>query len=166
VSTPRLRVDHIGIAVENLAAARERYEKLLGMSASPVEEVPSEGVRVSFFDLGGCRIELLEAIDAESPVRKFLDKKRSGVHHVSLRVEGDDLGERFSELSRSGVPVLGDGPRTGSAGTSVFFVHPRGADGVLFELSQAGRERRKDATRREEKRGKTRGKKTAMKDAK
>jgi methylmalonyl-CoA/ethylmalonyl-CoA epimerase len=142
VSEPKLRVDHIGIAVENLAEARERFAKLFGKSASPIEEVPSEGVRVSFFDLEGCRIELLEGIDATSPIRKFLDKGRSGVHHVSLAVEGRDIGAHFTELTRRGVRILGERPTAGSGGTKVFFVHPGAANGVLFELSQKdGREK-------------------------
>jgi len=136
MTQPRLRVDHIGIAVEDLAEARERFAKLLGIAPSPVEEVPEEGVRVSFFKLGSCRIELLEGTSRESPVSRFLDKRRSGVHHVSLALEGVDIEEHFKDLKARGVQVLGDKPSPGSGGTKVFFVHPSAAGGVLFELSQ------------------------------
>lgn len=133
---PRLRVDHIGIAVEDITAARERFAKILGVAPSPIEEVASEGVRISFFDLEGCRIELLEGTSPESPVRKFLDKKGTGVHHVSIHLEEGGLDGFLEDLVRRGVPVLGKAPRTGSAGSRVFFVHPRAADGVLLEFSK------------------------------
>ena len=97
------------------------------MAPSPVEEVASEGVRVSFFDLEGCRIELLEGTSPESPVRKFLDKKRTGVHHISIRLEDGGLDGFLESLVGLGVPVIGEAPRPGSAGSRIFFVHPRAA---------------------------------------
>lgn len=140
---PRLRLDHIGIAVENLDEARQRYAKLLGIAASPVEEVPGERVRVSFFDLDGCRLELLEATSPDSPIRKFLDAGRSGVHHVSLALEAGGLVRLLSELAERGVEVLkdarGEKLRPGSEGNKVFFVHPRAAEGVLIEFSEERR---------------------------
>jgi len=132
---PRLRLDHVGIAVPDLAAARRRFEKILRTKPSPVEDVPSERVKVSFFELGEARIELLEGTAPDSPVRKFLDSGRSGVHHVSIRLEGGDIGVLFEELSALGVPVIGDGPGEGSGSSRVFFIHPRAADGVLIEFS-------------------------------
>jgi len=132
---PRLRLDHVGIAVPDLEEARRRFEKILRSPASPVEEVPSERVKVSFFELGDARIELLEGTAPESPVRKFLDSGRSGVHHLSIRLEGGDIGALFDELSALGLPVIGDGPREGSGSSRVFFIHPRAADGVLIEFS-------------------------------
>jgi methylmalonyl-CoA epimerase len=133
---PRLRVDHVGIAVENLEEARERFSKLLGTSPSAVEEVPSEGVRVSFFELGDCRLELLEAMTPESPIRKFLDRGRTGVHHVSLALSDGDIGTLHKDLTARGVPVLSPGPQPGSEGSEIFFVHPKASSGVLFEFSQ------------------------------
>lgn len=131
----KLRLEHIGIAVEDLAAARRAWAAVLGLSASEVEDVPSEGVRVSFFDLGGARIELLEGTGPESPVRKFLDRGRTGVHHLSIAVEEGGIDRLFADLAAKGIPVLGDAPRPGSAGTRVFFVHPRATGGVLVEFS-------------------------------
>jgi len=140
LSQPRLRLDHIGIAVAGLAEARKRYAALLGAEPSPVEEVPSEGVRVSFFELAGCRIELLEAIAPDTPVGQFLAKRGSGVHHVSLGLEEGDIGAWFAELRARGVKVLGSGPRPGSGGSQVFFVHPAETDGVLLEFCQGAGE--------------------------
>jgi methylmalonyl-CoA epimerase len=133
---PRLRVDHIGIAVEDILAARERFAAILGVAASPVEEVPSERVKVSFFDLEGCRIELLEGTHPESPVQRFLDRGRTGVHHISIRLEEGSIERFLEDLASRGVPVLGNAPRPGSAGSLIFFVHPRAADGVLIEFSR------------------------------
>lgn len=136
MSDVRLRMDHLGVAVENLEEARDRFARLLGVPASPIEEVPEEGVRVSFFDLGGCKIELLEGTSAQSPVSKYLDKRRLGVHHISLALEGQSLEERFKELQSQGVEVIGDRPTSGSRGAQVFFIHPRASGGLLLELTQ------------------------------
>lgn len=133
---PSLKLDHIGIAVEDLEKAREQFAKLLGTSASPVEEVPSEGVRVSFFDVMGCRIELLEGTSPESPIRRFIERGRSGVHHISFALEGGDLGSFLASLLAKGVEALDRAPRPGSEGSEVFFVHPRAAGGVLVEFSK------------------------------
>lgn len=137
MTSPRLRLDHIGIAVENLAEARTQFARLLGMEPSPIEEVPQEDVRVSFFELGGCRIELLEGMTAASSVRRFLEKRRSGVHHISLALEDGDIDEHFHELKGRGLQLLGNQPSPGSGGSRVFFIHPSSTSGVLFELSQA-----------------------------
>jgi methylmalonyl-CoA/ethylmalonyl-CoA epimerase len=150
VSQPHLRVDHIGIAVEDLATARVQFAKLFGIDPSPIEEVPEEAVRVSFFDFGGCRIELLEATSNDSPVRRFLDKRRQGVHHVSLALEEGELDGHFAALKANGVQLIGDQPHTGSGGSRVFFVHPGSAGGVLLEFSQFDPSRPKEA-RSEEK---------------
>ena len=133
---PRIRLDHVGIAVRNLPEAMERYSKLLGKPASPIEEVMSEKVRVSFLELEGCRIELLEGTSPESPVRKFLDGGRSGVHHLSICLESGDIDAFFQLLKESGTAVLGESARAGSEGSRIFFLHPRAADGVLIEFSQ------------------------------
>ena len=132
-----LRVDHIGIAVEDLAAASARFARLLRREPSPVEEVPSEGVRLCFFDLGSCRLELLEPTTPSSPIRKFLERGKKGVHHISLALEGDSIDALFSELVAGGVPVLGEKPKAGSGGSRIFFVHPDAAAGVLMEFAQS-----------------------------
>jgi methylmalonyl-CoA/ethylmalonyl-CoA epimerase len=139
----RLRLDHVGIAVPDLEEARERYRRLLGVEPSPVEEVPGEKVRLSFFDLGGCRLELLEGTGPESPIRKFLDSGRTGVHHLSVNVEGGDIGRLLSEIEGRGVEALaaagGERLRPGAGGSRIFFVHPRAAAGVLIEFRQEGK---------------------------
>ena len=127
---------HVGIAVENLQAARKKFAQLLGCEASPIEEVSSEGVRVSFFDLGNCRIELLEGTTPDSPVSRFLAQGRRGVHHLAFSVVGTPLGDLLKKLRAESLPVLDETPRRGAENKEVFFVHPRGADGVLMEFLQ------------------------------
>ena len=132
----KLSVDHIGIAVTDLQEARERFEKLLGVEPSEIEEVPSEKVRVSFFDLGGTRIELFESTEDDSSIHGFLERRQQAVHHIALRIDGSPIAETFSRLRAAGLPVLGDGPSPGSHDSEVFFVHPRGSGGTLFEFTQ------------------------------
>jgi methylmalonyl-CoA/ethylmalonyl-CoA epimerase len=141
-SRPRLEFDHVGIAVEDLEAARDRYSKLLGLEPSPIEEVSEENVRVCFFDLGNCRIELLEGTTPKSPVRRFLERGGRGVHHISLALRGGNLEEWLAALSEKGVDTIRDSEgrevRSGSQGSKVAFLHPRAADGVLIEYSSPG----------------------------
>lgn len=131
--SPPPRLEHIGIAVDDLDAARERYERILGVPPSPVEEVPSEHVRVCFFELANCRIELLAPTGPEGAVHRFLAQGRRGVHHVAVEDEHSSAGAKLAELASAGVETIG-GVRPGSRGTEVFFLHPRSTGGVLLEF--------------------------------
>lgn len=133
---PRLRLDHVGIAVPDLEAARAQYALLLGAEPSSVETVPAEQVKVCFFELEGCRIELLEPTSPDSPVARFLAQRQSGVHHVSISVDGVQLGGFRADLERQGVELIGDATRRGSEQSDIFFVHPRSTAGVLVEFLQ------------------------------
>ncbi len=135
-AAPRFLLDHIGIAVPSLEEAMESFRRLFGTQTSMPEEVASQKVRIAFLDAGRTRIELLEGTSAESAVSRFLAGGRSGVHHLSFRVEGMTIQAWFDELRRRGVQVLGDGPHPGGGGALVFFVHPRSAAGVLIEFTQ------------------------------
>jgi len=132
----RITLDHIAIAVPRLEEAMGAWERVFPASASPPEEVPTEKVRLSFLKIGWTSIELLSATAPDSPVARFLEGGRSGVHHLSFRVEGMDLREWCEELKRRGVEVLGKGPRPGAEGRQVFFIHPRFTAGLLVEFSQ------------------------------
>ena len=132
----RFRLEHVGIAVKDLESAREQYARILGTAASPVEEVPSEQVRLSFFELENCRLELLEPTGPESPIQKFLDRGRSGVHHLAFTADTPHLAELSEQLKSLGVPVVGDEVKSGSSGSEVFFLHPRAASGVLIEFTR------------------------------
>ncbi len=127
------RIDHVGIAVESIAAARGFYEAL-GLAIEAIEEVESEGVRVALIPCGESRIELLEPTTEDSPIRKFLDRRGPGIHHLCLAT--DALAEDDRRLREAGYRLLRAEPTRGAGGCWVQFVHPKSAGGVLLELSQ------------------------------
>ena len=127
------RIDHIGIAVESIEEAAKLYEDL-GLEVAEVEEVPQEGVRVAMIECGESRIELLEPTTPESPIRKFLDSRGPGMHHLCLASDG--LMEDDRRLREAGYRLLREQPTRGAGGCWVQFVHPKSAGGVLLELSQ------------------------------
>lgn len=127
------RVDHIGIAVSDLAQAMEAYEAL-GLRASAVEEVPSEAVKVALFPIGETRIELLEPSEKDSVIDRFLRKHGEGVHHVAFEV--DSLEEASRALRAAGVRLVYDSPHSGEGGSRINFVHPTSTRGVLIELRE------------------------------
>ncbi|PYV14424.1 MAG: methylmalonyl-CoA epimerase [Acidobacteria bacterium] len=128
------KIDHIGIAVRSLAEAVERYRKL-GTEVGDIEEVPDQRTRVALLRVGESRIELLEAMQEDSPVGKFLARRGEGLHHICLAT--DDVALELDRLRRAGVRLIDDAPRRGAGGCLVAFVHPSSAGGVLIELSQA-----------------------------
>jgi methylmalonyl-CoA/ethylmalonyl-CoA epimerase len=130
-----LKVDHIGIAVKDLAEAVRAYQAL-GFAVEATHDVPTEKVRAAFLPAGESRLELLEPTEPSSVIARFLEK-RSGLHHVCVLVE--DIDAALAELKARGVAVLDETPRPGAGGCRVAFVHPRGAAGVLLELKEDAR---------------------------
>lgn len=128
------KIEHLGIAVKDLTASNTLFEKLLGVSHYKTEEVPSEGVRTSFFKIGDSKIELLEALDNEGPIAKFLTKKGEGVHHIAFEVE--DIVKEIARLEEEGFEVLNKIPKRGADNKLVAFLHPKTANGILVELCQ------------------------------
>jgi methylmalonyl-CoA/ethylmalonyl-CoA epimerase len=128
-----LKVDHLGIAVKDLAQAVRAYE-VLGFRVESTHEVPTEKVRAAFLPVGESHLELLEPTDPSSAIARFLEK-RSGLHHVCVLVE--DIEAALRELRERGVPLLDETPRMGAGGCRVAFVHPKGAGGVLLELKES-----------------------------
>lgn len=131
----KVHLDHIGIAVRDLAAALAFYRDALGLEVEGTEEVGSQGVRVHFLPAGGPRLELLEAAAEASPVARFLASRGPGLHHLTFRV--DDLHAALAELKARGVRLVDEAPRPGAEGALVAFIHPSSAHGVLVELKQA-----------------------------
>jgi methylmalonyl-CoA epimerase len=129
------RIDHLGIAVRDLAASEKKFSLLLGAAPKGREEVASEQVRVSFFAVGESRFELLEPTGPDSPIAKFLDKRGEGIHHVCLHV--DDIEREIARLKGAGFEFVGAAPRVGAGGHRVAFVHPRSAGGILVELAES-----------------------------
>jgi methylmalonyl-CoA epimerase len=128
-------IDHLGIAVKSLAAARGIYEKL-GLTASQEEVVEGEQVRVAMVPVGGSRLELMEATSEKSTVARFIAKRGEGLHHVCLRVP--DLAAAVEHLKKEGVRLVSNEIKMGAGGHRYVFVHPSSAGGVLLELVEAG----------------------------
>lgn len=128
------KIEHIGIAVKNIAESNILFEKLLGIPAYKEEFVESEAVNTSFFKLGPNKIELLEATNSESPIAKFIEKKGEGIHHIAFDV--DDIYIEINRLKLEGFVVLNEIPKKGADNKWVVFLHPKGTNGVLIELCQ------------------------------
>lgn len=128
------KIEHIGIAVQNIREANLVFEKLLGVAAYKEEAVHSEHVNTSFFKVGDNKIELLEATAPESAIAKFLDKKGSGMHHIAFDV--DDILSEMARLKGEGFILLNEVPKRGADNKLVCFVHPKDTHGVLIELCQ------------------------------
>jgi methylmalonyl-CoA epimerase len=129
-----IALDHLGIAVKSLDAAKAIYEKL-GLSVSEQEEVPAEKVRLVMVPIGETRLELLEPTNDDSVIAKFIAKRGEGLHHVCLRVP--DLTAAVQKLKADGVRLISEEIKTGAGGHRYVFVHPSSAGGVLLELVES-----------------------------
>jgi len=132
-------LDHVGIAVVDLDAALAFYRDALGLEVTESEEVGSQGVRAHFLPVGAANLELLEATTPDSPIARFIEKRGPGIHHLTLRV--DDVHAAVEELKARGVRMIDGQPRPGAEGSTIAFVHPSAAHGVLIELKQRGQKR-------------------------
>ena len=128
------KIEHIGIAVKNLEESNTLFAALFGKPHYKIEEVKSEGVKTSFFDVGPNKIELLEATNSESPIAKFIAKKGEGIHHIAFAVT--DIKAEIKRLKNEGFTVLNSAPKLGADNKLVAFLHPKTTNGVLIELCQ------------------------------
>ena len=128
-----MKIDHLGIAVESIAAARGFYEAL-GLEITHEEIVQREGVRTAMIPVGESRIELLEPLEGNTVVGHFLKKRGAGLHHVALHV--DDISAAMAALKKQGARLVSEEVQTGAGGHLYFFVHPASAGGVLLEICQ------------------------------
>ena len=128
------KLEHIGIAVKDLDAANRLFAQLLGTSHYKIEEVASEGVRTSFFNVGGVKVELLEATHSESPVARFIEKKGEGIHHLAFEV--DDIEKTLKQKVQEGFTAINATPKPGADNKLVAFLHPKSTGGVLIEICQ------------------------------
>jgi methylmalonyl-CoA/ethylmalonyl-CoA epimerase len=128
------KIEHIGIAVKDLAASNRVFEKLFGAPPYKQESVDSEGVNTSFFASGPNKIELLEATHPDSPIAKFIEKKGEGIHHIAFDVV--DIKTEVARLQSEGFVVLNETPKRGADNKWVVFLHPKSTNGVLIELCQ------------------------------
>jgi methylmalonyl-CoA epimerase len=130
----RFAIDHLGIAVKSLSAAKSIYQKL-GLSVSGEEVVDAEQVRLVMVPLGESRLELLEPTSENSPIAKFIERRGEGLHHISLRVP--DLATAVEQLKKNGIRLVSEQIRIGAGGHRYIFVHPSSAAGVLIELVES-----------------------------
>ena len=127
----QMKIDHIAIAVNNVEESAKIYQQAFGVAHVEFETVETEGVKVAIIHLENARIELMQPTRENSPIKKFLDKKGPGLHHLAL--ETDNIEEEVSRMEGCGIQFLGQ-VRPGSAGTKVTFIHPKSLHGVLTEL--------------------------------
>jgi methylmalonyl-CoA/ethylmalonyl-CoA epimerase len=130
------RVDHIGIAVTDLAEAKKFYTDILGLKATGEEVVEEQKVKVCFIPSGDSELELLESTSPDGPIAKFIEKNngRNGIQHIALRV--DNIEQTIADLLAKGVRMIDEKPRYGAGGSSIAFVHPKSTGGILVELCQ------------------------------
>jgi methylmalonyl-CoA/ethylmalonyl-CoA epimerase len=126
------RIDHIGVATDDLDGAIALYEKTLGMRLAHRETVDSQGVEAVLLDVGEGHVELLRPLGEDTPVGKYLAKRGPGLHHVAYAV--DDIDAALSQLKDAGVELIDQEPRVGIRDSRVAFVHPKATGGVLTEL--------------------------------
>ena len=127
----KMKIDHVAIAVNNVDDVVKQYKEAFAVDKVELETVETEGIRVAILHLGDSRIELMEPTRDDSPIKKFLEKKGQGLHHIALQTENID-GE-VTRMKECGIQFLGD-IKSGSRGTKVTFIHPKSLSGVLTEL--------------------------------
>ena len=126
-----MKIDHIAIAVNDVESAVKQYREAFGVTDVEFETIETEGVKVAILHLSNGRIELMQPTNDNSPIKKFLEKKGEGLHHMAL--ETDDIEGEVTRMKGCGIQFLGK-IRPGSAGTKVTFIHPKSLHGVLAEL--------------------------------
>jgi methylmalonyl-CoA/ethylmalonyl-CoA epimerase len=131
------KVEHIGIAVQSLAVSVPLFEKLLNTSCYKTEVVEREKVSTAFFRTGETKIELLESIDPQGVIARFIEKKGEGVHHIAFAV--DDIDAEMERLKKEGFILLNETPQPGADNKLVCFLHPKHTNSVLVELCQEKR---------------------------
>jgi methylmalonyl-CoA/ethylmalonyl-CoA epimerase len=132
------KIDHIAIAVKDLAGEITRYRDILGLEYLGSEMVAEQKVTVAFFKINDVFIELLEPTGSDSPISAFIEKKGGGLHHLALEV--DDIKAAIKRLQEKNVPLLNSEPKSGAHHSQIAFVHPKSFSGVLIELKQQGDE--------------------------
>ena len=128
------KIEHIGIAVKDLKKSEELFEKLLGEKPYKTEDVKSEGVTTSFFKVADQKVELLNATSEESPISKFIEKRKEGIHHLALHV--DSIRNEVERLEGLGFEFISTIPKKGADNKMIVFLHPKTTNGVLVELCE------------------------------
>lgn len=128
------KIDHIGIAVNSIDKQLPYYRDVLGLEIENIETIESEGVKVCFIKIGDTHIELLEPISEKSPIKKFLEKKGEGVHHIAYLT--DDIKDNIKKVKENDMILLNEEPKIGAGGKQICFLHPKSTYGVLTEVCE------------------------------
>jgi len=128
------KIEHIGIAVKDIAASNKVFATIFGKENYKAEEVELEGVATSFFQIGDSKIELVAATNPDSPIAKYLGKNRESLHHIAFDIE--DIEKEMKRLQNAGIRTLNDKPKKGADNKLICFLHPKDTNGVLIELCQ------------------------------
>ena len=128
-----MRIDHVAIAVNNVEEAVKQFEKVLKFDGKKLMTVEHEGVKMVMLKLQDTTIEVMEPLNNNSPIKKFLNEKGEGIHHISICA--DDIEKDVENASNNGIKILG-GIRTGSYDRKIIFIHPKSLHGVLMELCE------------------------------
>jgi len=127
-------IDHIGIAVKNIEQAGKFYTDVLGLDIEDIETVAEQKVNVAFIPITDSEVELLESIEPDGPVAKYIEKRGEGIQHIAFRV--DDIKQSLAELKEKGVRLIDQTPRHGAGGAKIAFIHPKETNGVLVEICE------------------------------
>ena len=128
------KIEHLGIAVKDLASSEKIFEDMLGTAPYKRETVESEFVTTSFFQVGESKIELLQSTDPDGPIGKFIEKRGEGIHHIAFDVP--DIQSEIDRLMAKGYRMIHEKPKQGADGKIIAFLHPKSSNGVLVELCQ------------------------------
>src|SRR5699024_2509592 len=128
------KIGHIGSADKSLEDSLPFYRDVLKVNVEATEEVESEKVKVAFLQVGETHLELLEPLEDDSPIQKFIEKRGEGIHHVALEV--DDINERLTDMSENGKRLINEEPKEGAGNAQIAFLHPKSTNGVLYELCE------------------------------
>ena len=127
-------IDHIGIAVKNIEQAGKFYTDVLGLGIEDIETVAEQKVNVAFIPITDSEVELLESVEPDGPVAKYIEKRGEGIQHIAFRV--DDINLCLAELKEKGVRLIDQTPRHGAGGAKIAFIHPKETNGVLVEICE------------------------------
>lgn len=127
-------IEHIGIAVKSIEAAKKYYEEVLGLKCYKIEEVTDQNVITAFFMVGETKIELLESASPHGPIGKFIEKRGEGIHHIAFAV--DELEKSLDEIKFQSIQLIDEKAKTGAEGLNIAFLHPKSTFGVLTELCE------------------------------
>lgn len=129
-----MKLDHIGIAVKNIDEVADFYQNVMGINVTTTEVVEDQKVKVAFLPLGDTELELLESTHDDGPIAKYIDRKGEGVQHLAFKVE--DIDYAISYMMDRGYRMIDESPRYGAGGAKIAFMHPKGTNGVLVELTE------------------------------